>query len=213
VQMQVPAGAEERRPPGPDPDEVENRPELKAARKKVLLEEREAMRARRDRVPAVDAFGSYDWDSSEMGDFEGSYTLGIVGEWDVFSGGRKHHAVRKSLAKWRAAKQAEESLRNHLRLDLQQATVQAVDAWERLGVARKSVESAEEALRITRERYEQGAADITELLIAEVGRTASRTRSVAARYDYLMALANLDRARGVLGAGAGHPGSGGNQEP
>ena len=39
------------------------------------------------------------------------------------------------------------------------------------------MESAEEALRITRERYEQGAADITELLTAQFGLTDTRTRA------------------------------------
>jgi outer membrane protein len=68
---------------------------------------------------------------------------------------------------------------------------------ERVDVAGKSLASAEEALRITRERYQQGAADITELLTAQVGRTATRTRLAAARYDYLIARSNLERAQGL----------------
>ena len=68
-----------------------------------------------------------------------------------------------------------------------------------LDVAGKSLASAEEALRITRERYQQGATDITELLTAQVGLTATRTRLAAARYDYLIARSNLERAQGRLG--------------
>ncbi len=63
-------------------------------------------------------------------------------------------------------------------------------------VARKSVESAEEALRITSEQYKGGVADITILLTAQVGLTAQKTRDVAAYYDYLSALSNFERARG-----------------
>ena len=78
------------------------------------------------------------------------------------------------------------------------ASIQAGEAWERLNVARKSIESAEESLRITQQRYLQGAIDLPELLTAQVGLTGTRTRNVAALYDYLTAISNLDRARGQL---------------
>jgi outer membrane protein TolC len=66
-----------------------------------------------------------------------------------------------------------------------------------MGVSEKSIESASEALRITAELYKEGVADITVLLTAQVGLTTQKTRSVAAYYDYLTALSNYDRARGV----------------
>ena len=53
-------------------------------------------------------------------------------------------------------------------------------------------------MRITQQRYQQGAADLAELLTAQTGLTGTRTRNVAARYDYLIALSNLERARGQL---------------
>jgi len=96
------------------------------------------------------------------------------------------------------ARAEERKARNNLNLDLTQAYLQLKEAWERLDVARRSVTAAEEALRITQDRYKQGAADITELLTAQVGLTATRTRNVAAYYDYLTAQANLNRARGDL---------------
>jgi outer membrane protein TolC len=72
------------------------------------------------------------------------------------------------------------------------------DAWERLNVTRKSLESASEAQRIITRQYEQGAADIALLIQTQAGVTAMQTRSVASRYDYLTALSNLKRARGDL---------------
>jgi OMF family outer membrane factor len=67
-----------------------------------------------------------------------------------------------------------------------------------LETIRKSVESASESLRITRVRYREGVAGITDLLTAQVGLTAMRTRSVAALYDHATAVSNLQRARGEL---------------
>jgi outer membrane protein TolC len=83
-------------------------------------------------------------------------------------------------------------------LDLQRAGIHLAEAWQRLAVVQKSVESAREALRITRVRYKEGATDITELLTAQVGLTASQTREVVAYYDYLIALSNVKRAGGEL---------------
>ena len=98
-----------------------------------------------------------------------------------------------------AAKADEEKARLNLKLDLQQAFLGTREAWERLEVTRKSLETAQEAQRIVREQYEQGAADISILLQTQVGVTAMQTRSAAAQYDYLTALSNLKRAKGELG--------------
>ena len=65
-------------------------------------------------------------------------------------------------------------------------------------MVRKSIENAEESLRITQQRYQQGAANLPELLTAQTGLTGTRTRNVAAQYDCLTALSNLERARGQL---------------
>ena len=92
----------------------------------------------------------------------------------------------------------EENVRNKIKQDLQSARIQAAESWQRLETIRKSVESASESLRITQVRYREGVAGITDLLTAQVGLTAMRTRSVAAVYDHAAAVSNLKRARGVL---------------
>ena len=109
------------------------------------------------------------------------------------SGPNKNKSAR---AEWQAAKYEEQKVYNNLRLDLHQAYLKSTEAWQRLQVTRKSVESAEEAFRITSEQYKGGVADITILLTAQVGLTAQKTRDVAAYYDYLRALSNYERARG-----------------
>ena len=98
----------------------------------------------------------------------------------------------------RAARAGIDKVANQLRLDLKTASIKAGEAWERMETANKCTESAEEALRITRERYQSGAADIPELLTAQSGLTGTRTRNISALYDYLTALSNLERARGAL---------------
>jgi outer membrane protein TolC len=185
-------------PPAWQDLDVEQRPELRAAENAVEIARSLYRQAVRRFAPAVNAFGSYDMDSDAGSGFEESYLVGVAAEWDLFTGFERSASIDGAREAWRAAERDRDAIANRLRLDLRQAHLGAAEAWERLQVARKSVESAEEALRITRGRYQEGAADITELLMAQVAETASRTRRVAAYYDYRISLSNIGRAKGSL---------------
>ena len=184
----------------PTRDDIEARPELKAARAAIRAREAAARKAAREYGPSVHAFGSYDFDSDVSSDFEESYMVGVAASVEVFDGMRRRGGRAEAEAELEAAKAAEASLANQLRLDLQQAILQVAEARERLATARKSIESADESLRITQERYAQGATDVTELLTAETGRTASRARLIASEHDYSVALSNARRAHGDYAA-------------
>jgi len=181
-----------------DPAVLQDRPELQAARKGATVQRNALQKARKQYWPTVNAYGSLDWNSAVSSDFERSYLVGVMAEVDLFDGFRRQSVTTGAKAQARAAEAEVAKAANNLALDLTAASIQAGEAWERLEVARKSIANAEEALRITRERYQQGAANLPELLTAQVGLTGTRTRNVAARYDYLTALSNLQRARGEL---------------
>ena len=177
---------------------IQNRPELKVACKAAEIQMMAVRKAGSQYMPVVNAFGSVDWNSDGSTDLQHSYVVGVAAEVDLFDGFRRSASVAGARALERAATAVAEGAASNLRLDLTSASIQAGEAWERLDVARKSIESAEEALRITRQRYEQGAADLPELLTAQVGLTGTRARNVAAMYDCLISLSNLARARGEL---------------
>ncbi|MDD5677998.1 MAG: TolC family protein [Kiritimatiellae bacterium] len=185
-------------PESEDLSAIQNRPELLAAQKMAEIQQAALKKARHQYWPTVNAFGSADWNSAMSINFESSYIVGVAAEMDFFDGFRRSAAASGAGAQQRAAAAEEEKAANNLRLDLTSASIQASEACERRDVVRKSIENAEEALRITQQRYQQGAADLPELLTAQVGLTGTRTRNVAALYDYLTALSNLERARGQL---------------
>ena len=176
--------------------DIENRPELMATRKMADLKEQSYRKSRHRNYPTLDAYGTYDVDTGDLEAFEDSYLVGVVAEWEFFSGFQGTNRNKSARAEWQAAKHEEQKVFNNLRLDLHQAYLKSMEAWQRLQVTHKSVESAAEALRITSEQYKGGVADITILLTAQVGLTAQKTRDVAAYYDYLSALSNYERAQG-----------------
>ncbi len=193
------AAAKVTRPPERTGDAIEGRPEWLVAEAQARAMEAIADRARREYLPSVSAMGSVDWDSGEFSDFEQSYFAGAVAELNLFDGFRNRSGLVRARAYARAARADQLKLRNALRLDHTQAVLGEREAWERLDVSGRSMANAEEALRITKDRYQQGAAGITELMTVQVGLTATRSRQVAAHYDCLMAKANVERAAGVLG--------------
>ena len=175
---------------------IDARPELRAMESRVRAMEAMVARARREYLPVVNGFGSVDWDSETLSGFEQSYIVGAAVELNIFDGQRNRAGVARAKAACAEVKAEAEKLRQALELDLTQAQLNEQEARERLEVAAKSLSSAEEALRITQERYQQGAAVISDLLTAQNGLTATRTRQVAAQYDCLIALANVERAMG-----------------
>ncbi|MBM4153838.1 MAG: TolC family protein [Lentisphaerae bacterium] len=185
-------------PPAPVAGAANRHPSVRAADLAVAAQRSALARARADRRPTVSAFGEVDWDSEDFSDSEDSYYAGLVAEWDIFDGFRRSAAIREAGANLAAAEADARRAADGVKLDQRQAFLQAREARERWTVTAKSVESAQEALRITKARYEQGAADIPELLNAELGLAAIRSRRVAALYDYLTALSNIGRAKGEL---------------
>ncbi len=177
---------------------IENRPELQAVQKTAQMKEKLYLKTKYQKYPVFNAYGSYDLDSGDLESFEGSYTVGLKAEWDLFTGFRSSSTARRAEAEWRAAQKDEEMVRNRLKQELQSARIQAAESWQRLETIRKSVESALESLRITQVRYREGVAGITDLLTAQVGLSALRTRRVAAVYDLAAAISNLQRASGEL---------------
>ncbi len=175
---------------------IEARPELRAMRQVLDLRDAGVERARREYAPTVSTFGSMDWDSDLSRSAERSYLAGVMLEWEVFDGARRKRAVEGAQARSAEVRARYAALRKQIDLDMTEAHLQIADAWERMGVARRTIASAEEVLRITRERYEEGAAEITELLNAQLALTATRTRHTAAYFDYLTARSNVERAEG-----------------
>jgi len=154
--------------------------------------------ARRERDPVLNAFGSSDWDSEDLSDNERSYTAGVALEWEWFSGFEKGAKVEEARQLVQAAESGRDQVRRELAFDLRQATLALEEAWARLQVTSQAVGSADEALRITRAQYTEGAAEISVLLVAELGLTETRMRDTAAMYDYQIARSNLERAMGRL---------------
>ncbi len=184
-----------------------NRPELRRAEEAVRSAEYAVALAKSGRMPTVDAFGSYALDDEKFGftTDQDSAVVGVRVDWAAFHDFRTGPEIAAAQARVRAAREALRKAEISIETDVSNAQLKLDEARQRVAVAGKSTELAEEALSLIRARYESGAATITEYLDAEVALTGARVRNVAARYDEQRSTADLRRALGVCRAGQGEP--------
>lgn len=175
---------------------IDERPELRAAEAGVLAVQARLAGVRASYLPSLDAMGHADWDAEPFHGFEDSWFAGLSAQWEFFDGRRRRSEVEAADAQVAVAREEARRVRLNLGHQLREAVSTYREAVERIGVTAKSAELADESLRMTQERYRNGAADITELLAAEAAATSARSRSAAARYDREIAIAGLRHAAG-----------------
>ncbi len=187
-----------RLPVDPETLSVAEHPELLRAAANARAARLDARSTRRAYRPGVEAFGSMDMDSRKASSFEDSYRVGITAEWDIFDGHARSAARSEASAHRGEALAVLKETRKQLELDLEDARLKAQNAAKRVEVTRRALDRAEESLRTTRSLYENEAVEMTALLRAQTAMTRSTVRHQSARFEYLEALANLDRTAGGM---------------
>ncbi len=120
--------------------------------------------------------------------------------WNLFDGFQDRLRIRESEHALRQAQAQQRRAESLVRLHVHKAYADWKAARERIQVAQAAVAMAEESLRITRNRYEAGLANVTDLLRNETALLEARTRYLAALYDQRMAAVGLAHAAGILTA-------------
>jgi outer membrane protein TolC len=184
------------RDPGTEGDAVAVRPERRAAQAEVERLQAEAERARGGWLPSVELVSHIDLDGERFNDMEDSWVAAVSVQWDLFEGNRRGADIRRADSELARAREAARRVELDLEHELQKATLALREAAERVAVTGKSVELATESLKVTRQRYENGAVDIVELLAAEVALTTARALAATAIYDQEIARAGIARATG-----------------
>ena len=148
-------------------------------------------------LPRLDAFANWGASGQTFTDHNTDHTVGLVATWRLPS-----PAV--AAARTRAAEELNVAAARNVETT-SAAELEIATAWERARAAdaRKtitadSIAQADEALRIVRDRYEQGLTPITEVLRAQSALVETRLLNLHAIYDQYIAYAQLLQASGRL---------------
>jgi outer membrane protein TolC len=154
--------------------------------------------ARSGYYPEIGALGRYEWNGSNLFGADGeNWTIGLSARFMIFDGNGRPARTRRARAELARAEAIHDGMRQGIRLEVQAAWAERESARRRLDVAEVALDRAEEALRIVRERYQEGLALVVELLGAEAAFTRARADRAAALSDLWLAAARLDLASGA----------------
>jgi outer membrane protein len=185
-------------PSAPSPGGFSKRPELGAARERANAAEAGVRGLKSGYQPRVRAFGSLGYDRGWVtGGEGGSYTAGVLAQWDLWDGFSTRSKVREASANLESAREDERKLRLAIDLEVERARLDLKAAAERRAVGSKTVEQAAESASLNRIRFEQGLALPTQLIDAETALVAARVRRAEAESDERIAIAALRKALGL----------------
>jgi outer membrane protein TolC len=119
-----------------------------------------------------------------------SWRFGL--SWTLFNGFAREQqqvsaAVSRDVAKARA-----DDTRRQVNASLTQQIAAVTTAFAKLDITASTVAAASEDLRVQQERYRVGAATILDLLTSQANLTQAQQNQVQARFDYLIARAQLE---------------------
>ncbi len=139
--------------------------------------------------------------SREEGGFaEGDEILSatIHAEWLVWEWGTNYYEVRREKSRLLQARARKTQTQDLVELGVREAFIALQGAREAIEVARVGVDQAEENYRITDEQFKESMATSQEVLDAQTGLSRARVNYYEALNTYIIAIARLERAMGVL---------------
>jgi outer membrane protein TolC len=207
VQPDVPFGVVEAKPYAIDIPEsplaaldyaLAHRPELASVRQKLRQSKMAVDAARAGYLPQVDFKTRYYVDDPEMkySTNRDNWTAGLYLTWNIFNGFATKNEKAKALARLRETLAADRKTLLAVKFDVKKAYFNLDEARKRFDVAASNEKTAEETYRLVKRQYENGAANITRYLEAELDYNRARMHKSSAYFDREKARAQIARAIG-----------------
>ena len=130
------------------------------------------------------------------------YTVGVGVSVPIFEGFATTYKIRGAQAQVEQKKAQLADTEMQIALDVIRAYADTVSALRNLDVSAHLVQAAQEALTVSRRRYERGAADITEMLDTQSALTLARRERIRCLAEWHSARLRLLASAGRLGRSA-----------
>lgn len=199
-----PAAARYDGPRGPTPLAVsdaelvalvtEASPAVRTAEAGLMASEAGLRSSRTQYFPTVRASGGYDWFNQDPA-FSGgrtSWSTRLSLSYPLFNNFSREDAVERANVQVGVDRIEVEAARRQARADLEGVLSTLRLAEAQITLAEEAVAVATEDLRVVEERYRLGAATSIDLLQSQAALVEAENALVAARYDYLVARAQLE---------------------
>lgn len=176
---------------------IASRPELKSEQLRVEAARANINGARAARAPKLRADGSYGWNDTDFLPSAKEWQVGLSVDMPVFDADSRVHRLARTKAELAREQAVYDSRVLQVRQEVWTAANELERAWDSIAANETSVRASEESLRVVRERYQTGAALMTDLLDTQTALASAEASLAEARWSYLTASAVYDRAIGT----------------
>jgi outer membrane protein TolC len=174
----------------------ERRPEIRGAETAVILSKKNVKLQSTGDQPSLGISSAVDYNAPAYGFTTNHTTWSALLDLKIpiWDGGVTKAKVAQASADVGSSEDSLEQVRLAVSLEVQTAVANLLEATERVRTASENVKLAEKSLRIANDRYDSGIAILVEVADAESALTQAKFNAVQAKYDYTIALAELQRA-------------------
>ena len=152
------------------------------------------------RLPSVELFGDWGYDSEEIFDDNDSkaWLVGVRASIPLFEGGRISAEKREAKAAVRQNEYKMRDLRNRIEREFRYAMLEMDSRYDQMGVARDEVRLGEDEVSQAEVRYREGLADNRELIDAQQRLADAEDSHLRATYFYGLSRLGFARAIGMV---------------
>jgi TolC family type I secretion outer membrane protein len=171
---------------------VQNSPSVAQANANARAAQANLAVSRGQYFPTVSASYSNSLSGRQISQMNNSWSVRLNVSWPLFNGfSREANMTRSAAARDVALAQADDA-RRAVNADLTQYLAALAAAQTRITIAQANRAAAAEDLRVQQERYRLGAATIVEVLTSQVSLDQAEVDIIQARFDFLVARAQLE---------------------
>ncbi len=178
------------------------RPELKQQALQLAAASQGVAAAEAGHLPTVDIFGGYTVEKPlYFGDFTDSqegWSVGAQFTWNIFDGYGTKARTNQARADEMTARLTNRQQLLSIETEVRTAFASLREAEERIIASGKTVQTAEESVRLAKARLDSGSGIQLELLDSQVALTEAKTNRATALFDYSLARVQLLQAMGEL---------------
>jgi outer membrane protein len=124
--------------------------------------------------------------------------LGVTLSIPVFDGLQKYYQIQQAKLTLQKIDQSFKQVENSINLQVQQARINLANGLESMQVQRRNLQLAEEVVRVSRIKFQEGVGSNLEVTNAESDLRAAQTNYYNALYDAIIAQVDLQLATGQL---------------
>jgi outer membrane protein len=174
----------------------DNRPDLRSLMLKEASANQSVELAKTGNYPYVTGNASWGYGGNEFPLSDG-WNVGAFLNVPVFSGFLVKNQISEAKANLDVVKSNEALLKQQVRLEVEQACSNMIEAEERIVTAQLAIRQAEDNLELANGRYATGVGNPIEVTDALVAVSAAKIAYISALTDYKTAQASLEKAMGM----------------